>query len=784
MYSVWVLLWILYSSLHISMFPELEGDLSLGLRHGDTPAPEKSPSDMLMLIRTDKGLQINILAMLSAVLISIQVVLGSRRRRSRNKIIVNLVRVAYTVSFPVFGYTIGLIQSVEEPKQLESQLLWAVGLLLLIGSVDGMSAFSRQEVEDSKGVQAQHIIQTVLVLWLLVSRSNVSKGGVVLLLYFLLCWVYSILRVTQKMKALRKASSMHGLVRSAKVVADYMQDVYASGSGERNHIPMDDMAKCKYLVLGEEKDSSPPSKGPCYLSEVGGKGKLITFDMIWNSKDKLLLSPTHDDDQKPVPLKDTCLSFALFKLLSRRFCPGLPIAEEGNLEALKFVLAKDKHAFHLVEVELSFLYDFFYTKYPALFPAAPAALRVLRFVVLLGLFKVLLVDFIYDGITYYSNVPADLLENNTGYSSSHAVFFTLFNNVLVVFMILSIDILQDVATGYSNWAIVHYVCDYVYMRRRTDGDGSKGWWMMVKRWWNRGFGIRRMLIKWVAARRAKNPSHWWDNKLGQYSLLNSCSYTAHKTNAFSLLTLRLLEKTGEGRKRDKDVALTDEIKEEVLSSLRKSGGRLSVDRLGDLRNKVLQLDWVLFDLSSSTHMVLVWHIATTICANQEQQDQGTDQLPSSRRVATTLSSYCAYLLAFVPDMLPDHSYTATQILDAVILDAREHLGTIKTLSGRCEKMLQLGKPDSSSNIPVQQDMSILILGASLADKLLSENKRPPWKLLAGFWADLVLFLAPSDKADVHADHLASGGEFMTHLWALLTHAGIVHRPDIPAASIP
>ena len=175
---------------------------------------------MLMLIRTDKGLQINVLAMLSAVLISIQVVLGSRRRRSGNKIIVNLVRVAYTVSFPVFVYTIGLVQSVEAPKQLDSQLLWAVGLLLLIGSVDGMSAFSRQEVEDSKGVQAQHIIQTVLVLWLLVSRSDVSEDGVILLLYFVLCWVYSILRVAQRMKALRKASSMHGLVRSAKVVAD------------------------------------------------------------------------------------------------------------------------------------------------------------------------------------------------------------------------------------------------------------------------------------------------------------------------------------------------------------------------------------------------------------------------------------------------------------------------------------------------------------------------------------------------------------------------------------
>lgn len=800
MYLVWKVLVPLHfslSSLSISMFPVGDvGELSLGPGDGvpDTPAAEMSPSDMLMLIGTDKGLQINLLTMLSAVLISIQVLLGSRRRRSGNKIIVNLLRVAYTGSFPVFVYTIGLVQSVEAPKRLDSQLLWVVGLLLLLGSVDGMSAFSRQEVEDSKGVQAQHIIKTFLVLWLLVSRSDVSHGRWILLLYFLLCWVYSILRVAQRMKALRKASSVHGLVRSAKVVADYMQDVYASGSGDRIHSPMD-MAKCRYLVLGEEKDSSPPSKAPCYLSEVGRKGKLVTFDMICNSKDKLLLSPHPGDEMRArAPLIDTCLSFALFKLLKRRFCPGLPIAEKGDPAALEFVIAEGEHAFRLVELELSFLYDFFYTKYPALFPAAPA-LRIVRFLVLVGLFKVLLLDFAFEAImsSYTTDdVSADWLEFATGYSSSQAVVFILFNNILVVVMILSIDILQDVATGYSNWATVHYVCDYVR---------SKGWWMTVKLCWNRGFGIRRALIKWVAARRAKKPAHWWDNKLGQYSLLNSCGYTAHKTNAFSLLTLRLLEKTGEGRKRDKDVTLTDEIKE-VLSSLGKiSNGRLSVDRSGGLRNMVLQLDWAPFDLSSSTRTVLVWHIATTICADQDHgtnnsdqehdqgidnsdqdQDQGidnSDQLGNNRRVATTLSSYCAYLLAFIPDMLPDHSYTATQILDSVVLDARKRLDTAKTLSGRCKMMLGLGKTHNSN---MEQDRSILILGASLADKLLSENERPPWKLLAGFWADMVLFLAPSDKADVHADHLATGGEFMTHLWALLTHAGIVDRPDINAAS--
>lgn len=52
-----------------------------------------------------------------------------------------------------------------------------------------------------------------------------------------------------------------------------------------------------------------------------------------------------------------------------------------------------------------------------------------------------------------------------------------------------------------------------------------------------------------------------------------------------------------------------------------------------------------------------------------------------------------------------------------------------------------------------------------------------WKVLADFWEGFILFLAPSDNADIHAEMLAAGGEFMTHLWALLTHAGILERPN-------
>jgi hypothetical protein len=49
-----------------------------------------------------------------------------------------------------------------------------------------------------------------------------------------------------------------------------------------------------------------------------------------------------------------------------------------------------------------------------------------------------------------------------------------------------------------------------------------------------------------------------------------------------------------------------------------------------------------------------------------------------------------------------------------------------------------------------------------------------WEILAEFWVKALLYAAPSDNVEEHMQHLSQGGELITHLWALLYHAG-VHR---------
>ena len=88
-----------------------------------------------------------------------------------------------------------------------------------------------------------------------------------------------------------------------------------------------------------------------------------------------------------------------------------------------------------------------------------------------------------------------------------------------------------------------------------------------------------------------------------------------------------------------------------------------------------------------------------------------------------------------------------------------------------EKMLNLGIEDDEGIEEIIEKGAVL--GRQLIEKIQDNGLR--WKILAELWAEMMLFVAPSDDETAHAEHLAIGGEFVNHLWALLSHAGILQR---------
>ena len=142
-------------------------------------------------------------------------------------------------------------------------------------------------------------------------------------------------------------------------------------------------------------------------------------------------------------------------------------------------------------------------------------------------------------------------------------------------------------------------------------------------------------------------------------------------------------------------------------------------------------------------------------------------------MATKLSKYCA-LVAFAPKLLPDPAHNIEIIFYQIVAEARNKVKGCKkgickdnSMKSICEKMLTSGKDGHEGDEE----------GAVLAKHLLKgiNDNGLTWKILVELWAEMMLFVAPSDDETGHAEHLTVGGEFVTHLRALLSHAGILQR---------
>ena len=180
----------------------------------------------------------------------------------------------------------------------------------------------------------------------------------------------------------------------------------------------------------------------------------------------------------------------------------------------------------------------------------------------------------------------------------------------------------------------------------------------------------------------------------------------------------------------------------------------------------------------------MWHVATRLAVLKRSQgahgrvDGDNDGDEESERVvvATRLSRYCAYLVALKPGLLPDHRVWTEELYEGVVEEVTRVLARCAGPVVRYERAATCLA--GSMNATLKKASK---LGRQLVEELADEELT--WKVLAEFWAELILYLAPSENATAQAKSLRSGGEFITVLWALLGHAGIVKRPESTGISV-
>ncbi|KAF7849235.1 hypothetical protein BT93_L1052 [Corymbia citriodora subsp. variegata] len=708
------------------------------------PAPAPATTADLTYVNLLKLLQIELLVILTAFLLLFLVIFGSWRRRCNNGKFRLIIFTAYTLSTYVLTYTLGLMH--HAPLRTELFPVWAMFLMMTFGSADSISAYSLEDNEQWKRYNWHLSIKMIWLVLLigLYIRDSSNTGIAIKCLFFVL-----FLKSDERARALM-AASRQSLQRNSKVIADHMSREHESGEVDPVR-----MTGYTYVVRGEEKRwvdgfvrpmrfiksclGKKEKPAPDYrMTLEKEKDRLITIEKVWKCEGRLLQGG--DPHNK---LKDICLSFALFKLLRLRYA-GYSLPQEAHKKTWNLILhgllAQEdsyKRAFRVIEVELTFLFDFFYTKYGIIFHPGRLMLKMMEFItVIMGIWATI-------------SLLKHRRENVHGLAYFVLGVENRVTSVMIILFII-VELLQFFFMGFSEWAKVIWICKYV-----------------EKKSWQKNECIERM-IRAICGVRLLKP---WERKLRQYSFIKSYSYKPSRllNNEF---TAAYINQTRNGQRQSKPIKLPEEVKHAVFHALKwkystkLENGEASL-RLNKVSDKLL---WAC-QLETQTQVIMVWHIASSFCEHQKPIRSGSPGWKNFL-VATSLSQYLSYLVAFAPRLLPDHPYVAEYVFNQAIIEARDFFGRCKKLKNRVMKIKSQGNGNSAN------EKTIIKQGARLGNQLVNDIKdiETTWKILADFWVELVLYVAPSDNAKAHAEHLARGGEFVTHLWALLFHVGIERDP--------
>ncbi|CAL4994225.1 unnamed protein product [Urochloa decumbens] len=603
--------------------------------------------------------------------------------------------------------------------------------------------------------QGKHLI--LVVTWALLVQNVMTNMSVVVAVddregrsvgpYALI-----LAKLALKYYAVKEAQQSFSFGRNPRLVFRYVQQLPLT-VGEHSPLPL--------LVMGEE--TRHVEKEPHgYVFEDDGdepgtrlhKGiGLVTMDRVWQLDSNSMLDLPAPTTQR---VKDLCLSYALFKLLRCRFA-RYELSENTSIFFWSQLLKDDSEAhrvFGVVADELSFLHDYYYTSLPISY--SKRWLPIVGIVIsLLSIgYCIFLVVWMLVMLIYFEGVDTQQLwcvarchERTT---PGHINFGSLYFDAVPLFL-LSVFVVTGEAkdvTSYlcSNWTKVALTC------RLLSGDEPS---ISMRKWSARLLRFRCKLIK------------HWDVEMGQCSVLTPL----HRPPRTTLLAPvgRLLYLADD--KREVNAA----VKVSIISALRNSrNGQLSNGTASLCRwsqGGGERLLWAC-NSKSASDVILIWQIATSILeVRYPDQHQAISTSDSNRTVATHLSRYCAYLVRWHPELLPDDDAWSKSLYEDVNKDARQALAAgSSSTPPDYQRLVQL--LSARSKHPVLKD------GVKLAEQLvetISGEEIMAWQLLANFWSEMILYVTPSENLKGHKESVARGGELITLLWAMLSHAGFVSR---------
>ncbi|KAL9244520.1 hypothetical protein vseg_018289 [Gypsophila vaccaria] len=671
-------------------------------------------------------------------------ILGRLRARGNSS-----MKLVSTKSFVITGYLItyisGLMSSPSESNDL--YIFWAAFIAYLAAVTNEISCFTLGDNEDHK----KRLIVEFFVVWPLILTSlykSLAAPEIIVPIVLIFCVV--VLKLRERSRALMYAtSSSNGFARATKVICDFVE--YEK---ERGAAQIESYSRSSYynnFLLGIREAQSTAAK----YAEMKSKFKSASMDSfpentqfislhkIMQSEESFLMSSTAVDKD----LRNTCISFAMFSTLLAKMA-GFDIVNAVIFKGDNNELLKDD-PFRLIEKELEFLYDFLFTNNYAIY--VRGLWKKLRNLCVIVLFVWLTIPL------FVQYQPRD----------HNVLYVILWGRVLdtgftrcVILAIVIIECSKICVFLTSKWAKVMYTCAYL-QNETPSRTGKHTQWLIRLAFLVSRPRLSFFCLKKITAR-----------KIGQYSIMDCYDEIPPEMWAKcwigSYFDLPRIGQAGSTYK-----ILRPKLKDFILAicldakyEQQFSNGVCTLEANG--LNDDLIRDYVK-NLASQARVILIWHIAT--CGLEKDALEGSLSIKKDNHfeAATTISKYCAYLVAFVPQMLPDRVYTAQCEFDQAVKELEVQKFNEAAKEHETEKLKKAEEdPEGGPN----QSKYILKQANKLKEQL--DNQDDLWRILAEFWTEMLLFLALSDHGEAieaHADNLCTGGEFITHLWALVTHSG-------------
>ncbi|XP_037428865.1 uncharacterized protein LOC119294721 isoform X1 [Triticum dicoccoides] len=780
--------------------------------------------------------RIEFLVVLVTLLFLVMFIIDVFRRYIHNTIMKTIFSILDAVSDSIVLYALGAMQTAKFKNQLFP--VWALVLVSFRYNVDFISGYGVHDRHGRRFMEWRNVVKLLGSAFLNLSRGSRFARPLWSLL------ALQILRSWYRFHAhfLALNSVWHG--KSSEIVKEHMRAGPHTSNWKPEDCNPENMEGYKYLVHGET-ERSINFKKPRYVMYIDTaqnvqqakrrsasnqeRSSLVTLDKIWGCC-RHLLEPGNKQGNDP---KDLSLAFALSRLLR---CRLEDVTLEQEIFRINRKLVKTKileeqntdRAFRVMELQLSFVNDYFNSRYPMVFWSG-----------FFSLFSNLLLSTVTFGVVCWLAVDIRKVytppENDRAHVV-HGINIDMMITWVFMFFMLFKEIWEMVSYLVSNWTRLLLVCSYAqWKEERTRNRCMEG--------------IISSFFK------SKITSKQWHGHIDQYVFLES--YDARFWNFLHHITTGMVPKKDDGATLSNAIDVPECVKAAILKRLCASLQKLNspgivqdesdnpnredeelIIRSGCSLPKAItslsdadcdrkkRYGWACYDLPTCSHVILVWHIATSLCEMKLAQDHGIDlrkhgfmnsllsyftscrslnpskkgcspskpylvdvdekskekkkvneKLPDKLQkmyiTANSLSRYCAYLLVSKPDLLPDSFYVPKMVLQETVTHARDDiLKNCDSLQRRYDKLMEEAKVIEDAD-GVMKNEDVVRLGAKLGKELIDqESQEECWEILSGVWADLLVHIAPTWNAEAHKQCLESGGEFITYIWALLWHCGI------------